>query len=318
MEKTQLRNIPRSGDAEQIRTILQTSGFFNAEEVEVGVSLVDERLEKGEACGYFFVIAESAERITGYTCYGPIPGTADSYDLYWIAVDPLLQNKGLGTVLLKATEEAIVGAGGRRVYIETSSTTLYHGTRSFYEKNAYFLETQQEHYYGPGDSKLLYVKDLVSPKVPADPGFCIYQHTSRIVDRDGVVSLLLEQMTFIGYEKTLEEANQVLENAMKAESRSVLFVSYDSAKAVAFAFGNICSGLESGGDYLYLNELYVCPEYRKQGLGTQLLRSVQSWAKEKGCTYLALVTHPRNEQAKQLYIEESFDLEELVWVDKYL
>lgn len=145
-----------------------------------------------------------------------------------------------------------------------------------------------------------------------------FQHTWAIPDIGGVLNLVQQQLTFIGYAPTIEDVKAVLANAMKEESRSVLFVAYHQDKALGFAFGNVCCGLESGGDYLWLNELYVAEEARVHGLGTQLLTEVQRWAKGMGCTYLAMVTHPKNERAQDLYASEGFELENLVWVDKYL
>lgn len=145
-----------------------------------------------------------------------------------------------------------------------------------------------------------------------------FQHTSDIGDIEGVRNLVKQQLTFIGYEPDQDDIETVLSNAMKQESRAVLWVAYLQDKAVGIAFGNVCCGLESGGDYLWLNELYVAEEARAHGLGTHLLAEVQRWAKESGCTYLAMVTHPRNERAQNLYKAEGFELESLVWVDKYL
>jgi len=154
------REVPRFSDVDAVASILKTSGFFNTEEVEVGVSLVTERLQKGEDCGYFFQFAQWGNKLRGYTCFGPIPGTQSSYDLYWIAVDMVHRGQGLGTQLLQHTEEEIAKRQGKRIYIETSSTPLYRPTRSFYEHNGYRLEAQLEDYYAPSDDKLMYVKVL--------------------------------------------------------------------------------------------------------------------------------------------------------------
>lgn len=145
-----------------------------------------------------------------------------------------------------------------------------------------------------------------------------YEHTLAILDYDGLLGLLGGQLSFIGYNKTREDVVKVLANAMKPESRSVLCVAYTDEKAVGFAFGNVCCGLESGGDYLWLNELFVAQEARLKGLGTLLLNHVRAWAKERGCTYLALVTHPTNERAQRFYLESGLELETLVWADTYL
>lgn len=158
MEPYTYREQPVDSDIESIASILRTSGFFNSEEQEVGVSLVRERLEQGERSEYFFQFADVEGSVRGYTCFGPIPGTKSSYDLYWIAVDTTYRGQGLGTLLLRQTEQEIERRGGKRIYIETSSSDLYVPTRSFYLRNDYHLEAELKDYYGPHDNKLIYVK----------------------------------------------------------------------------------------------------------------------------------------------------------------
>ena len=96
----------------------------------------------------------------GYACYGPIACTVWSYDLYWIAVDPAHQGRGLGRALVEESERLIRDAGGRRVYIETSGKPQYVPTRGFYERCGYRLDVELAEFYGPGDSKVVYVKAL--------------------------------------------------------------------------------------------------------------------------------------------------------------
>lgn len=153
-----MRTKPTEADRNAVRNILAKSGFFNVEEVEVGVSLIDEYLETGEASGYLFLFAEEDSQVVGYTCYGPIPGTRFSFDLYWIAVDSDAQGRGIGQELLAATEALIRAQGGRRVYVETSSRPLYERTRRFYERAGYIEEARLAQYYAPDDDKVLFVK----------------------------------------------------------------------------------------------------------------------------------------------------------------
>lgn len=153
-----MRITPNESDRSAVRTILAQSGFFNSEEVEVGVSLIDEFLKTGEASGYLFLFAEEDSKVVGYTCYGPIPGTRFSFDLYWIAVDIKVQGSGIGQQLLAATEAQIRAQGGRRVYVETSSRPLYERTRRFYERAGYIEEARLSQYYAPDDDKVLFVK----------------------------------------------------------------------------------------------------------------------------------------------------------------
>ncbi|HXK61109.1 MAG TPA: GNAT family N-acetyltransferase [Acidobacteriota bacterium] len=155
-----LRTDVRLTDVDEIRALVTATGFFSEEEVRIAVELVQEALDLGIDSGYHLVIAEDGGRVLGYTCYGPIPGTDSSYDLYWIAVHPDAQGRGLGKTLLKKTEEYIRNAGGQRVYIETSSRSQYERTRCFYLSCGYNEEARLADFYRPGDSKVIYRKKL--------------------------------------------------------------------------------------------------------------------------------------------------------------
>lgn len=168
-----LRKEPGPGDPAIIEEIVRSTGFFREDEVEVAVELVEERLEKGAASGYEFIFAEVADpgpesdrtvgrssRTVGYSCFGLIPCTLHSYDLYWIATHRDFMNRGIGRKLLEATESAISEMGGTGIYVETSSRELYAPTRAFYEKNGYLLKARFEDFYDRGDDKIVYVKYL--------------------------------------------------------------------------------------------------------------------------------------------------------------
>jgi GNAT superfamily N-acetyltransferase len=168
-----------------------------------------------------------------------------------------------------------------------------------------------------GDEQMDTVNDRIGASHQTD--IVVYRQTECIENFDGLIGLIQRQMIFIGYQTSLEEVRQVVHNAMKPTSLAVFFVAYDDArKAIGFAYGNVCCGLECGGDYFWLNELYVSEDHRKTGLGTALLDYARDWAVGQECVYMALVTHPRNTKAQALYAENGFELENLVWVDTYL
>ncbi|MBN1483009.1 N-acetyltransferase [candidate division KSB1 bacterium] len=154
----QIRQTIRSSDKQAIREIVISSSFFNAQEIDVAVELIEERFEKGEASGYYFLFADLPNRTVAYSCYGPIPGTASSFDLYWIAVHNDTRGQGIGKLLLQATEQAIKKMGGRRIYVETSSRAQYIPTRNFYQACHYNMEALLQDFYAPGDSKCIFVK----------------------------------------------------------------------------------------------------------------------------------------------------------------
>lgn len=148
-------------DREDVRRIVDGTGFFYPDEVDMAVELVQAHLDYGEASGYHFVFAlDDQAHMLGYTCYGPVACTRGSFDLYWIAVDKTRQQGGIGRGLLAETEAAVRAMGGRRIYIETSARELYRPTQRFYERCGYVPEARLEDFYAPGDGKIIYVKAL--------------------------------------------------------------------------------------------------------------------------------------------------------------
>jgi ribosomal protein S18 acetylase RimI-like enzyme len=154
------RHAAAPSDLQAVEEIVSSTGFFSPAEADIAVELVEERLAFAEESGYFFVFAEEAGRVLGYTCYGPIAGTAGSFDLYWIAIHRDQQSRGLGRMLMNETERLIRGTGGRRVYAETSGRPQYEPTRVFYERLGFERESRLKDFYAPGDDKVFYVKVL--------------------------------------------------------------------------------------------------------------------------------------------------------------
>lgn len=159
-EGISIREQPQDSDCEVVRRIAGSSGFFYPEEIGVAVELVEERLSKGEASGYYFAFAERGGEVLGYACFGPIACTQGSYDLYWVAVLQDLRGKGLGGTLVQWVESRVRAMGGRRIYVETSSRDQYAPTRGFYESRSYREEAVIKDFYAPGDHKVIYCRVL--------------------------------------------------------------------------------------------------------------------------------------------------------------
>ncbi len=155
-----LRKHPRISDIQDIQKLIAETGFFRQDEVDIAVELIREGLEKGPDSDYRFLMANADHRLAGYTCFGLIPCSLVSWDLYWIVIGKQYQSIGLGSLLLQLTETEIRKSGGWNIIAETSGKTLYAPTRHFYAKNNYLLKGQYEDFYAEGDDKLVYMKRL--------------------------------------------------------------------------------------------------------------------------------------------------------------
>ena len=156
----ELREELKPEDAARVYALAAVTGFFTAEEAAIAQELAEERLTRGAASGYHFLLAEEAGELLGFACFGPIPCTRGAYDLYWIVVRPDRQGGGLGRRLLTAAEARIAAAGGRRVYIDTSSRPQYAPTRAFYRACGFHQEALLADFYDRNDGKVIFCKVL--------------------------------------------------------------------------------------------------------------------------------------------------------------
>jgi GNAT superfamily N-acetyltransferase len=155
-----IRTDLRPTDRAPLEELLRATGFFNARELEIALELVDDRLAHGGKSHYRFLVLEDGDTVQAYACWGPIPGTLASADLYWIAVHPGAQGKGLGRTLLEAAETWMAREGCTRVYLETSTRAQYAPTRVFYERCGYEVAAELPDFYAPGDGKAILLKIL--------------------------------------------------------------------------------------------------------------------------------------------------------------
>jgi ribosomal protein S18 acetylase RimI-like enzyme len=159
--KVAFRQDIRPSDRATVRKLVEATGFFSGDETAIALELVEERLARGDASGYHFLFAEAGGEAIGYACYGPVPATLCSYDIYWMAVHPDFQRRGLGRELLGRTEVLIREQGGRQIYMDTSGRAQYEPTRLLYEGRGYRQAAYLPDYYAPGDAKVIYEKFMV-------------------------------------------------------------------------------------------------------------------------------------------------------------
>ena len=160
MDQIVYREEIKQKDVNNIREIVLSTRFFRDDEIRIAVELAEERLANGPASGYHFIFAEIDGEVAAYCCYGLIPCSLSSYDIYWIATKAGIQGKGVGSSLLSKAEAIIASLGGKNIFLETSSKELYEPTRQFYLRNGYATEAVLSDFYEPGDAKVILRKRL--------------------------------------------------------------------------------------------------------------------------------------------------------------
>jgi ribosomal protein S18 acetylase RimI-like enzyme len=148
-------------DTGDLLKVLKNTGVFKDYEIDVADEVIQDSLKP--ASDYFsFCAVNEFNRAVGFVCCGPTPCTSGTFDLYWIAVDPGHQGNGIGKRLLHQAESFVLERGARLMLIETSATSDYDNTRSFYLGNGYNQLAIIPDYYRPGDDKIIYGKTFVS------------------------------------------------------------------------------------------------------------------------------------------------------------
>ncbi len=147
-----------AADTDAVMEIIKATGFFRPNEHQIAREVLEEAAADAAECSYQSYVATDDAQVVGWVCFGQTPCTIGTFDIYWLAVDPRQQGKGIGTKLLSFAQEEIVKQSGRLAVIETSGSDLYAKTQRFYESNGYYLAARIKDFYAPCDDKLVFVK----------------------------------------------------------------------------------------------------------------------------------------------------------------
>lgn len=75
-------------------------------------------------------------------------------------------------------------------------------------------------------------------------------------------------------------------------------------------------GIESGGAEALIDEMYVSPDFRSQGVGTLLMTEAQSRAGSRDVKVIFLETEQNNPESRELYDRLGFEIETSIWMSK--
>jgi GNAT superfamily N-acetyltransferase len=153
----------RPRDRARVAELLVSTAVFSRDEIDVALQLFDATVRDDGPAGaddahvpdYEFTGAYEDERLLGYACAGPTPATEGTFDLYWLAVDPAAQGKGIGTTLVRTVERELRGRGARMLLVETSSRPDYSNTRAFYARRGYLEAARIKDFYAPADDRIM-------------------------------------------------------------------------------------------------------------------------------------------------------------------
>jgi ribosomal protein S18 acetylase RimI-like enzyme len=148
-------------DLPAVASLVVSIENFNKAEVDCALELIHLYLNDANQTDYRVVVAEGdASVVCAYACWGPVPLTKGTYDLYWIATHPAVRGRGFGQALMRYVEQKVLQEKGRLLVVETSGKASYTGTVRFYLELGYREASCLKDFYDVGDHKLTFVKRL--------------------------------------------------------------------------------------------------------------------------------------------------------------
>ena len=146
--------------ADRCLNAAKATGAFTPEELDVLEDvLIEWSLHPGK--DYVLLTEWNGGSLAGFLIYGPTPMTRFAFDLYWVAVDPAHQKKGIGRILEEKMCSALLEQSpGAVVRVETAGRDDYLGQRHFYLATGYRECGRIPDFYSEGDDLVLYCKKI--------------------------------------------------------------------------------------------------------------------------------------------------------------
>ncbi|MEL7561713.1 GNAT family N-acetyltransferase [Dehalogenimonas sp. 4OHTPN] len=148
------------GDLPALESMLRRISEFAPDELPVANEVLEGSVSNPAGSGYYTVVAEVDGRPVGYATYGSTPLSRGNWEIYWAAVDPETQGRGIGRELMRRCETAVKQRGGWQITLETSSTPQYARTRRFHASCGYTEIARIPDFYDRGDDLVIFYKKL--------------------------------------------------------------------------------------------------------------------------------------------------------------
>ena len=119
-------------------------------------------------------------------------------------------------------------------------------------------------------------------------------------DVDRIVELFLADMAELGQTED-EDAMRKVASAAIDDAGAHVFVARQEGNTVGVLLANDFWSIKFPGRALWIEELYVAPEARRQGLGKTLVEYLLDWALKAGAVGVELEAYRMNTAASILY-----------------
>lgn len=118
-------------------------------------------------------------------------------------------------------------------------------------------------------------------------------------------------------ERSHEQKIEILKHMIDLSNPTHLIIGLDqSNQAVGMAYFNTGTGYSCGGDYLWLNSIYIRPNEQQKGYGSEMIYYIEHWAKERDYKLFMSSRDTDNEQSKKLFDRAGFEQSNNISINK--
>jgi GNAT superfamily N-acetyltransferase len=142
---------------------------------------------------------------------------------------------------------------------------------------------------------------------------------AHIADADHIASLVRsywEFETIPGFERARITA--LLTAFLRQKERGACWLATKDEQPIGYLLAVYVFSLEHGGMMAEIDELFVVPEQRSNGVGVALLREAEREMARAGLTRVQLQLRPENRRAKLFYEQQGFQPRGFDLLDKSL
>jgi len=134
-------------------------------------------------------------------------------------------------------------------------------------------------------------------------------------DRHEILDLLRTQLEEHGVDVTAARLGQAVDGVFDHPEHGFFHVARAGSKVVGVAYVAVMWSLEHFGKSAWLEELYVEPDYRGDGVGTELLLAAMERARRDGYLAVDLEIDAAHAAVERMYEREGFTrLDRSRWV----
>ena len=107
-----------------------------------------------------------------------------------------------------------------------------------------------------------------------------------------------------------------IQESLETNTKEIVYVATDNDQLVGFCCGQICKSMCYSILYAEITELFVLDGYRRQGIGRQLLKSMESDLAKQDVRHFHILTLKDNCAAQSLYRSLGYVVTSEILLDK--